>query len=263
MKETVISRSNLFNLSLKSDSYSKYFLTVIFLHLFNLTILKAQVLNNDHIKLSIPSASIIPDSSGVIESLAFANSVSPDTTIQIFKPKLLPDKMSFLERRLWGEKGLVRGIGLSSPLSPEVRKHELDVRRFMLTAHQIGGFTTLGLMLATCYFGQKIIDGGVDGRRDYESTKKTLVAATITSYSLTALLSVLSPPPLIRRDESSTVTLHKTLAWFHVAGMIVTPILGSLINTNRTFNMDKAHYHQIAGYITTAIFATAMIVITL
>jgi hypothetical protein len=188
----------------------------------------------------------------------FADTVLPPPV----KPKLLPDNMSLMERGLWGESGLLRSIGISSPLTPEVRKHELAVRRTMLSIHQIGGFITLGFMLATCYYGQKIIDGGVTGRRNYQSTKNTLVAFTISSYSLTALLSILSPPPLIRRDESSTTTTHKTLAWLHVAGMIVTPILGTLISRNHKFNMDAAHVHQIGGYITTAIFAASMIVVT-
>jgi hypothetical protein len=231
--------------------------------LFTNSILQAQNSNNDFNTPTTLSTNIPSDSSGKMESLAFMNSSIPDTVVQTIKPKLLPDKMSFFERGLWGENGFMRGIGLASPLTLEVRKYELEVRRTMLTAHQIGGFATLGLMLATCYYGQRIIDGGVQGRRDFETTKKTLVAATITSYSLTALLSVLSPPPLIRRDESSTTTIHKFLAWFHFAGMIVTPILGSLINTDRAFHMDKAHYHQVAGYITTAIFTSAMIVITL
>jgi len=262
MKKKVRSKNNLFYFIPKTDGYAKYFFAIIFLSFFSFPILNAQDLTSNSNKLLTPATLIFSDSLRIVESSALTNSVNPDTTVQIFKPKLLPDKMSFLERGLWGENGIVRGIGLASPLTPEVRKHELDVRRTMLTAHQIGGFATLGLMLATCYYGQRIIDGGVDGRRNYESTKNTLVLATITSYSITALLSILSPPPLIRRDEFSTTTLHKFLAWFHVAGMIVTPILGSLINTNRTFNMDKAHFHQVAGYITTAIFATAMIVIT-
>lgn len=178
------------------------------------------------------------------------------------KPNLLPHNISFIENAIWGENGLVREVGLASPLTIEVRKHELSVRRTMLTAHQIGGFTTLGLMIGTCYYGQKIIDGGVNGRRDYESAKNTFVAATLTSYAITAALAILSPPPLIRRDEVSTTSIHKTLAWFHIAGMIATPILGSLIYSNRMFHSDKAHVHQVAGYITTAIFATSMIVIT-
>jgi hypothetical protein len=182
-----------------------------------------------------------------------------DTMPVAVKPKLLPDNMSLMEKGVWGEKGFLRWIGLSSPLTPDVRKHELGIRRTMLSIHQIGGFATLGLMLATCYYGQKIIDGGPG---NYSRTKNILVNATIISYSLTAALSILSPPPLIRRDEASTTSTHKLLAWFHVAGMIVTPILGTLIAKNHTFNIDSAHVHQISGYITTALFATSMIVIT-
>ncbi len=210
-----------------------------------------------------------PSDSSLIHSLAFKdttkstkipdekNTLSFDSFAET-QPKLLPDKMSFMERGLWGENGLVRKLGIASPLTPDVREHELKIRRFMLTAHQIGGFTTLGLMIAAAYFGQRVIDGHMN----LGDTHQALVTATIFSYSLTGLLAILSPPPLIRRDEESTTTLHKTLAWIHVAGMVVTPILGSLIGGRRHFNIDKAHYHQIAGYITTAVFATSMIVVT-
>ncbi len=171
---------------------------------------------------------------------------------------LLPEKMSFMEKLLWGENGLVRKISLVGPLSAEERENELDIRRAMLTSHQIGGFATLALMLSADYFGQRVIDG----HRRSGDTHQTLVTGTIISYSLTALLGILSPPPIIRRDETSTTTLHKTLAWVHAAGMIITPILGSMIGGRRHFNIDKAHFHQIAGYVTTAIFASAMIVVT-
>lgn len=189
-------------------------------------------------------------------------SVDGDTILPTVKPNLLPKNMSLMEKGLWGENGFLRTVGLAPELTRESRKSELGLRRTMLSIHQIGGFTTLGLMLATCYYGQKIIDGGVYGRRDYEKTKYLFVNLTISSYTLTGLLSILSPPPMIRRDELSTTSIHKTLAWFHVAGMIATPLLGRLIVSHRQFHMDKAHYHQAAGYITTALFATAMIVIT-
>jgi hypothetical protein len=186
--------------------------------------------------------------------------VSEDTTgfpVET-KPQLLPDKISFMERFLWGENGFLRKTGIASPLSPESRKSELQVRRTMLTAHQIGGFTTLGLMLASCYYGQKIIDG----HRNFRGTHQGFVTATIASYSLTGLLAVLSPPPLIRRDEESTTSIHKTLAWIHFAGMIATPILGNMIGGRRNFNIDRAHVHQIAAYATTAVFTAAMVVMT-
>jgi hypothetical protein len=181
-----------------------------------------------------------------------------DSLLGNTEPNLLPENISFMENLLWGKNGVTRKIGLAGTLSPEERESELSVRRTMLTAHQFGGFATLALMLTADYFGQKVIDGN----RRAGDTHKTIVAATIVSYSLTGLLAILSPPPLIRRDESSTTTIHKTLAWIHAAGMILTPILGSMIGGRRHFNIDKAHYHQISGYITTAIFASAMIVVT-
>ena len=252
MKSTQISLSYLY----KSLNNKIKIISILVLYFFT------------HAQISNAQANMQGDSTP-IHSLAFKDTtksqkISDEKDTLSFEsftetqPKLLPDKMSFMERGIWGENGLVRKLGIASPLTPDVREHELKVRRFMLTAHQIGGFTTLGLMLAAAYFGQRVIDG----HTNLGDTHQMLVTATIFSYSLTGLLAVLSPPPLIRRDEESTTTIHKTLAWIHVAGMIVTPILGSLIGGRRHFNIDKAHYHQIAGYITTAVFATSMIVVT-
>jgi hypothetical protein len=187
-----------------------------------------------------------------------------NTSLQQERPKLLPDDLSFGERLLWGQKGFFREIGVA-PLTPEARKSELEVRRGMLYAHQVGGFVSLASMIATCYYGQRIIDG----HRNLTQEKGFLITSTILLYSVTGLLAILSPPPLIRReDETSTTTIHKLLAWFHVAGMIATPLIASGIRerepgTRHTiWNMGKAHFHQIAGYITTAIFTAAMITVT-
>lgn len=181
-----------------------------------------------------------------------------DSIPGMVKPRLLPENISFLERNLWGEHGLFRTTGLVPALTREERKRELSIRRDMLTLHQIGGFATLGLMTTAAYFGQRVIDNGRSRslRRDHQA----FVTATIISYSATALLALLSPPPLIRRDEFSTITVHKTLAWIHVSGMILTPILGSMIGRHTASH--RAHIHQIAGYITTATLAAAMISVT-
>ncbi len=175
------------------------------------------------------------------------------------KPKLLPDKISFMEKAMWGEEGFFRNIGIASPLTPEVRKHELDVRRTMLTAHQIGGFVTLASMVTTVYFGQKYLNNG--DRNDLDM-HQTFIPITIVCYAATGLLSVLSPPPLIRRDETSTTSIHKTLAWVHFAGMILTPILGMVIERHGASYYNQARFHQIAAYITTGVFAASMIIIT-
>jgi hypothetical protein len=193
------------------------------------------------------------------------DSVATDSVPRAVKRKLLPDNMSFLERGLWGENGMVRGIGIAPPLTPDVRKHELAVRRTMLTMHQIGGFLTLGSMITAVYFGQKTLNdvkSGSSAQRDDQDMHQIFVASTIALYGTTAMLSVLSPPPLIRRDESSTTTLHKTLAWIHFGGMILTPILGAAISRRSSSYYDQARVHQISAYVTTAVFAASMIVIT-
>ena len=184
-------------------------------------------------------------------------SLQADSLTQPPKRKLLPDNMSFMEKGLWGENGILRTTGIASPLTPESRKSELALRRTMLTAHQIGGFVTLASMITTVYFGQKVIDGNYGYFRNHLMFVKT----TIISYSATGLLAVLSPPPLIRRGEVSTTTIHKTLAWVHFAGMVLTPILGKSIGRHST-SSEIARFHQASAYITTAAFAASLIVIT-
>lgn len=174
-------------------------------------------------------------------------------------PKLLPDKMSFMEKFLWNDNGLMRKVGIAGPLNADTRKDELQARRTMLSIHQITGLATLGLMITTDYFGQRVLDG----RLDLSGTHKTFVAFTIGAYAVTGLLAVLSPPPLIRRENGGGTTgIHKTLAWVHLAGMILTPILGSLIVNHHMLDINKGHFHQVSAYLTTAVFAASVIVLT-
>jgi hypothetical protein len=180
----------------------------------------------------------------------------PDSFPRPVTRKLLPNNMSWMEKGLWGENGFLRSAGLASPLTPESRASELSLRRGMLVAHQIGGFVTLGLMASAAYAGQKIIDGN----RGYRPYHQAFVAGTIATYSVTGLLAVLSPPPLIRRDEISTTTIHKTLAWVHAAGMIITPILGSMIS-RRSSSTQKEHIHQLSGYLTLTTFTASLITV--
>jgi hypothetical protein len=194
----------------------------------------------------------------ILDQLAYDQNVALwDTLPRPVTRRLLPNNMSWMEKGLWGETGVLRSAGIAAPLTPETRMSELSLRRGMLVAHQIGGFVTLGLMASAAYAGQKIIDGN-SGYRPYH---QAFVAGTIASYSITGLLSILSPPPMIRRDEFSTTTLHKTLAWVHAAGMIITPILGSMIS-RRASDTQKEHIHQLSGYITLTTFTASMLTVT-
>lgn len=138
----------------------------------------------------------------------------------------------------------------------------------MLTAHQIGGFLTLASMIATVYYGQKSLSDPNSGQRSdpYRSSHQFFVTTTIVLYSATGALAIFSPPPFIRRNEFSTITVHKTLAWIHFIGMVVTPILGSTIlkrgPIGRYVDLNQAKFHQISGYITAGALAASMIVVT-
>jgi hypothetical protein len=246
----------------KRNNYTKIIYLFIISLIFSPIYLTAQEINSGYDSgkvLTLNLSSLSP--SMMADTLNSANIQLSDSEFIAPKPKLLPDKMSWAEKGLWGEHGIMRGLGIAAPLTPEARKSELQARRTMLTIHQIGGFATLALMITTAYFGQQTLNGN----KGAASKHQTFIALTIGSYSLTGLLAVLSPPPMIRRDdETSTTTIHKTLAWVHFAGMIITPILGSLIGGSRhlSAHIDQAHYHQYAGYITTAVFAASMIIVT-
>jgi hypothetical protein len=180
------------------------------------------------------------------------------------RPRLLPENLGFFERNLWTENGLFRTMGIASPLTPESRKSELKLRRTMLVAHEISGFVTLGLMVTTVYYGQKVLNEfNTVNYRPLLKKHTQFVDATIATYSITALLSLLSPPPVIRRDEISTVSYHRALAWVHVTGMILTPIIAAIARKGRgATDMSVLRIHQISGYITTSAFAASMIVMT-
>jgi hypothetical protein len=166
---------------------------------------------------------------------------------------LLPSRLGPMERLLWGEHGAMRYLGM--PLTGENREKEIFLRRGLLTAHQVGGFLTLGVMTATAVTGQMMIN---DPERDLHERKELLVGATLFSYFTTALLAAVTPPPMHRRDQWSSISWHKLLATVHFTGMIVTPILGERIEGD----LDRQRLHQYAGYATLAAFTGAMIVVT-
>jgi hypothetical protein len=189
------------------------------------------------------------------ESPAATDAASaPDSALAALKDPLLPEIMSPGEKLLWGEHGWMRSLA-RLPLNEESREKEMGIRRAMLTMHQIGGFTTLAAMIATAYCGQMIING----HEGYKEPKETLAGVTVTLYFATASLALLSPPPAIRRPGFSSISLHKALAWGHFTGMIITPLLGTMIEDNRKLRV----FHQVSGYATTALFAGAMITVTL
>ncbi len=180
--------------------------------------------------------------------------VESDSLEQARKRRLLPKNISLMERAFWGENGVFRATGIA-PLTPESRKEELEVRRTMLTMHQVAGIATLGVMIATVVVGQRYVDSDFT----LYDAKRRLGNATVFAYMTTAAFSLFAPPPAVRRDEWNSISTHKLFALIHFTGMIATPILANRIARPGGDYNQKVRVHQTAAYITTAAFSASII----
>ena len=69
---------------------------------------------------------------------------------------IAPKKMLFTQDLIWGEKGILKNRYGSNQDLVERRKIDLRIRRKMLQLHQIGGFVTLGGMVAQGIIGSVV-----------------------------------------------------------------------------------------------------------
>lgn len=198
---------------------------------------------------------IINHFSVLIIFLFFSTSVfSQDDLFQILdeeseksKTELLPKRMIFTQRILWGEKGLMRKKNWS-PLNIEQREKELRIRRKMLKAHQAIGFVTLAGFIAQGIIGVQLYNGNYSNYKFH----KTVGHLTSISYFTGAGLSLFSPPPLINKKIKgfSSAKAHKYLATIHFSSMIMTNIFS---NSNREL-------HKLSAYTAFGSYAAAILV---
>lgn len=168
---------------------------------------------------------------------------------------LLPKKMVFTQRIMWGEHGLLRG---ASPLTQENREKELKIRRAMLVSHQVLGFATLGGMVGQGIVGAKLYNATGNNRRNLKDLHEGLGAFVNFTYSTTAVMSLFAPPPLINRDKKiSSIRVHKWLAVVHLSGMIATNVLAGMLEQHPNLKP----YHRAAAYTTFGSYAAAVIAI--
>jgi hypothetical protein len=173
-----------------------------------------------------------------------------DTSEKRLSDDLLPERMLFTQKILWGEKGLMRKTGIA-PLSREQRVKELQWRKSMLTAHQAIGYITLAGMIAQGVIGGELYNGNYDLKDTHEALGNFVTA----SYFTGAALSLFSPPPLIsaRKEGISGARAHKWLATVHLSAMIATQYYKE---------RDKS-LHRAAAYTAVGAFATATLVLRL
>ena len=177
-----------------------------------------------------------------------------ENLINIEKPSLLPEKMIFSQRILWGEKGLLRKTGIVK-LSLENREKELVVRERMLKAHQIIGYITFAGMIYQGILGGKLYNG------DYSvyDTHKKLGNIVTASYFTGAALSLFSPPPLVNRKKEglNNIRLHKILANVHVPAMVITNIYADKQYEKKSYK----EIHKASAYTAVASYTLAMVTI--
>jgi hypothetical protein len=160
---------------------------------------------------------------------------------------LLPEKMIFTQRWLWGEKGLMRKTKWS-PLTTEQREKELKIRRKMLKTHQVIGFVTLAGMIAQGILGTQLY------KDNYSKYKfhKTIGNITSASYFTGAGLSLFAPPPLIHKKSKglSSSQAHKYLATLHFSAMLATNLLAE----------HNKKLHRASAFAAFGSYATAILV---
>ena len=166
---------------------------------------------------------------------------------EIQAPPLIPARMVFTQRLLWGEKGVFRATNLS-PLNMEQRQKELKVRRVMLTTHQVLGYLTLAAMVAQGIIGGKLYNG--DG--SLYNTHKTMGDVVNIGYFTTAGMSLFAPPPLINKKVRgfSSIKAHKILATVHFSAMLATNI----------YKDKNREIHKGAAYTAFGSYALAVLV---
>ena len=173
------------------------------------------------------------------------NSLRQETTKD---ESLLPNRMIFTQRALWGNNGLLRKVGIF-PLNVEQREKELKLRRSMLKIHQVIGYLTLAGMVTQGFLGGKLYN---NWERGLYNTHKTVGNLTSISYFTGAGLSLFAPPPLINKKSKgfSSIKAHKYLASVHFSAMLATNI----------FKNRNKQIHKISAYTAVGSFAAAVLV---
>ena len=173
------------------------------------------------------------------------NSLRQETTKD---ESLLPNRMIFTQRALWGNNGLLRKVGIF-PLNVEQREKELKLRRSMLKIHQVIGYLTLAGMVTQGFLGGKLYN---NWERGLYNTHKTVGNLTSISYFTGAGLSLFAPAPLINKKSKgfSSIKAHKYLASVHFSAMLATNI----------FKNRNKQIHKISAYTAVGSFAAAVLV---
>ena len=133
------------------------------------------------------------------------------------------------------------GFSAGQTQSNAEEQARLDKRTHMLKIHQKMGLITTVPLAAT------IITGfGAGGKQTSSSTRDlhvVLGSATAGLYFTTAYFAIFAPR-IHGTETRGPIRVHKTLAWIHGPGMILTPILGAMAFEQKS---KGEHVHGLAS----------------
>jgi hypothetical protein len=135
----------------------------------------------------------------------------------------------------------------------------LDRRTHMLKIHQRLGLITIAPFAAT------LITSAVAGGKQTSSTDRDLhaVLGSVTTdlYFTTAYFAIRAPK-IPGTQTRGPIRLHKTLAWIHAPGMVLTPILGEIAFAQKSRG-ERVHgiasLHGPVAIVTGAAFGLAVV----
>ena len=139
----------------------------------------------------------------------------------------------------------------------------LDKRSHMLKMHQrLGLITTVPLVLTLFSGGLAGGHGTSSGGRNFHAALGT---TTVGLYATTAYFAI-AAPKFAGTPVRGPIRLHKTLAWVHGSGMILTSVLGAMAY-NQKQNGQKVHgiasAHGAVGGITAVAYGLAIASVSL
>lgn len=146
-------------------------------------------------------------------------------------------------------------LGFSAEMTQASQEmhQKLEDRRFYLRQHQIWGLVSTGAMALAVLSGG---EGGLPPEHPY------FAGLAFTSYMASAVTAWLAPG----LDEGHKITggtlWHRRLAWIHVPGMILSPILGYMAakKFEKGEKLDgPEQYHKDVAGVTAVALALAMI----
>ena len=113
----------------------------------------------------------------------------------------------------------------------------LDKRTHMLKIHQRLGLITLGPFAAT------LVASAFAGGKQTSSTDRNvhaILGAVTTDLYFTTAYFAIRAPKIPGTQTRGPIRLHKTLAWIHAPGMVLTPILGEIAFAQKSRG-EKVH----------------------